>query len=174
MKYTLWLNGHLLGETRLQHRNPAGNQRLGALRPTPYGLELLPGLCGFLQAAAAVKKSLTEMGIDDPDTEADRTMELLESTPEGTRFTDLVKTLGKLELREAGGGRAPFHTVILTDIHELDALTRSLDTGATLDAERELAAGAPRFLVSATRSEPSAMGLTRTGNARLSVRLEPN
>ena len=173
MKYTLWLDGHLLGETRLQHRNPANNQRLGALHPTPYGLELLPGLCGFLEAAAAVKQSLGHIGIADPDAEADRTMELLASTPEGARFMELVKTLGKLELREAGGGRAPFHTVILTDIHELESLTKSLETGVSLDADRELAVGAPRYLVSATRTEPGALSSARAVRSRIAARMEP-
>ena len=165
MRYTLWLDGHLLGETRLQHKHPHANQRLGALQPTAYGLELIPGMCGFLRAAAEVKKSLESIGVD-PDSEPDRAIEMLERTPEGARFRDIVSTLGRLELRESGGERAPFHTVILTDLHELDTLSRGLGVEHTIDAEAEIAAGAPRFLVSATACPRRRPGATASAAPR--------
>jgi hypothetical protein len=167
MKYTLWLNGHLLGETRLEHRNPAGAQRMGGLRPTDYGLELLPGLCGFLSAAAALKKELEKFGID-PDKEVDRTMQLMETIPEGARFSELVKALSQLELREAGGERAAFHTVIITDVREIAELSRKLDPDIALPED------APRFVISATPVNFRAMTSAVRGGARMRVRMEPN
>ena len=168
MRYTLWLNGHLLGETRLEHRGPGPAQRLGGLKPTIHGLEILPNLCGFLSAAAAVKKALGDAGVSDPDEESQRTMDLLASTPEGVRFTELVKQLGRLELRETGGDLAPFHTVIITDISELGALTNEpgLETGA---------ANGPRFIVSATQTTfRTANSVLRAPAVRMRIKLEPN
>ena len=168
MRYTLWLNGHLLGETRLEHRGPGPSQRLGGLKPTTYGLEILPNLCGFLSAAAAVKKALGDAGVSDPDEESERTMDLLESTPEGARFTELVKQLGQLELRETGGDRAPFHTVIITDVSELGTLANE----PGLEAE---AANGPRFIVSATQTTfRTANSVMRGPAVRMRIKLEPN
>ncbi len=168
MKYTLWLNGHLLGETRLEHMNPVGSQRMGGLRATAYGMELLPGLCGFLSAASALKKAMQSHGIDDPDQDVDRTMELMETIPEGARFSELVKALSQLELREAGGERAAFHTLIITDVREIAKLSQRFD------ADAELAQGVPQFVVSATPIDFRAMTAAVRGGARMRVRLEPN
>lgn len=168
MKYTLWLNGHLLGETRLEHKNPVGTQRIGGLRPTPYGLELLPGMCGFLSAASALKKAMLRVGIDDPDKDLGRTMELMETMPEGARFSELVKALSQLELREAGGDRAAFHTVIITDLRELAELSQ------TFDADAEIAEGVPRFVVSATPVNFHSMTWAVRGGTKMRVRMEPN
>jgi len=168
MRYTLWLNGHLLGETRLEHRGPSTAQRLGGLKPTLHGLEILPNLCGFLSTAAAMKKALGDAGVTDPDDEAERTMELMATTPEGQRFTELVKQLGQLELREAGGDVAPFHTVIVTDIRELGELTDQPDL------EKQAADG-PRFIVSATQTSfRTASSVMRAAPVRMRIRLEPN
>lgn len=170
MKYTLWLNGHLLGETRLEHRNTIGAQRMGALRPTTYGAELLPGLCGFLSAAAAVKKAMQQLGVEDPDRDVDRTMELLETVPEGRRFSELVKALCELELRECGGERAAFHTLIITDVRELAELSERFD------ADAELAQGVPRFIISATPIDfaPLRSAVRGGGRVRVRARMEPN
>lgn len=168
MKYTLWLNGHLLGETRLEHKNPVGAQRMGGLRPTPYGLELLPGLCGFLSVASALKKAMEAQGIGDPDKDVDRTMRLMETTLEGARFSELVNALSQLELREAGGDRAAFHTVIITDLRELAELSQGFD------ADSEIASGVPRFVVSATPVNFQAMTWAVRGGAKMRVRMEPN
>lgn len=167
MKYTLWLNGHLLGETRLEHRNPIGAQRMGGLRPTAYGLELLPGLCGFLSAAAALKKAMQNVGIDDPDRDVDRTMALMETIPEGARFSELVKALSQLELREAGGDRAAFHTVIITDVREIAELSKGFDP------DIELSDDVPRFVISATPVNFRAMTSAVRG-AGIRVRMDPN
>jgi hypothetical protein len=167
MKYTLWLNGHLLGETRLEHKNPIGSQRMGGLRATAYGMELLPGLCGFLSAASALKKAMQSRGID-PDKDVDRTMELMETIPEGARFSELVKALSQLELREAGGERAAFHTLIITDVHELADLTKRFD------ADAELAQGVPRFVVSASPLNFQAISGAVRGGTKIRVRMEPN
>ena len=168
MKYTLWLNGHLLGETRLEHKNPVGAQRMGGLRPTAYGLELLPGMCGFLSAASALKRAMQNVGIDDPDKDLERTMELMDTIPEGTRFSELVKALSQLELREAGGDRAAFHTVILTDLRELAELSQGFD------ADAELAQGVPRFVVSATPVNFQSLTWAVRGGAKMRVRMEPH
>ena len=167
MKYTLWLNGHLLGDTRLEHRNPAGAQRMGCLRPTAYGLELLPGLCGFLSAAAALKKAMENAGID-PDADVARTMQLMEASPEGARFSELVKALSQLELREAGGDRAAFHTVIITDVREIAELSRGFDP------DIELPGDVPRFVISATPVNFRGMTSALRGGAKLRVSMEPN
>ena len=167
MKYTLWLNGHLLGETRLEHKNPVGTQRMGGLRPTDYGLELLPGLCGFLSAASALKTAMQTRGID-PDRDVDRTMELMETVPEGARFSELVKALSQLELREAGGERAAFHTVIITDVRELAQLSQAFD------ADAGITQGVPRFVVSATPINFQAMTWAVRSGGKMRVRLEPN
>ena len=168
MRYTLWLNGHLLGETRLEHRGPGTAQRLGGLKPTLHGLEVLPNLCGFLSTAAAMKQALGEAGVLDPDQEAERTMELMASTPEGRRFTELVKQLGQLELRESGGAVAPFHTVIITDIRELGELTDQPDL-------EHNASDGSRFIVSATQTSfRTASSVMRAPGVRMRIRLEPN
>ena len=167
MKYTLWLNGHLLGETRLEHKNPAGAQRMGGLRPTAYGLELLPGLCGFLSAASALKKVMENIGID-PDQDVDRTLQLIETIPEGARFSELVKELSQLELREAGGDRAAFHTLIITDVREIAQLSRQFDP------DIELPEGVARFVISATPVNFHAMTSAVRGGAKMRLRMEPN
>lgn len=168
MRYTLWLNGHLLGETRLEHRGPGTAQRLGGLKPTLHGLEVLPNLCGFLSTAAAMKQALGEAGVTDPDEEAERTMELMETTAEGRRFTELVKQLGQLELRESGGDPAPFHTVIITDIRELGELTDQPELAKE-------ASDGPRFIVSATQTSfRTATSALRSAGPRMRIRLEPN
>lgn len=166
MRYTLWLDGHLLGETRLQHRTPAGSQRLGALIPTPYGMEILPGLCGFLSAATEVKACMQRHGVDDPARDVDRTMRLLESTPEGERFRKVVSALGRLELRQSGGERAAFHTVIVTDSREL----RALAEGGSADGSGEC----PRFIVSATPLDVRAVASHLHARAVRRARLEPS
>lgn len=165
MRYTLWLDGHLLGETRLEHRNPVSRQRLGVLHATPYGAEVLPGLCGFLGAASAVKECMMRYGILDPDADVDETMRVLESTPEGAHFTRVVSMLGRLELRQAGGERAAFHTVIVTDVSEL----RELRPAQPLELP-----GACRFLITATPLDVSAVASRMRARATLRVRLEPN
>lgn len=165
MRYTLWLDGHLLGETHLEHRNPVSRQRLGVLLATPYGAEVLPGLCGFLSAASAVKECMMRHGILDPDSDSEETLRLLETTAEGERFTRIVTMLGRLELRQAGGDRAAFHTVIVTDVSELRELR---------PAERLDLAGAPRFLITATPMDLSAVASQMRARARVRVRLEPN
>lgn len=167
MRYTLWLDGHLLGETRMEHRGPGPGQRLGGLEPTPYGLEVLPRLCGFLEAASAMKLTLLERGVSDPDTDVDRTMQFLETTPQGTRFSLLVKQLSQLELRESGGETAHFHTIVITDLKELGALSR------TFDAEHELAQGTPRYIISATQVSFRSVSAALRG-ANMRIRIDPN
>jgi hypothetical protein len=168
MRYTLWLHGHLLGDTRLEHNGPNPNQKLGGLRPSTHGLEVIPKLCGFLKIASAVKQCLAAQGVNDSDMEAEATMHLLETTAEGKRFTELVKELGQLELREAGGNVAPFHTIVLTDLYELG------DLAANLDVDGQLADGAPRYLVSATQTTFRSASLAMRSPVRMRVRLEPN
>lgn len=167
MKYTLWLNGHLLGETRLEHKNPIGAQRIGGLRPTPYGLELLPGLCGFLSAASTLKKAMQKIGID-PDKDVERTMTLMDTVPEGQRFSELVRALSQLELREAGGERAAFHTVIITDVHELETLADAQDSPVQIAEET------PRYIISATPVNFEPLAWAVRGGAKMKVRMEPN
>ena len=167
MKYTLWLNGHLLGETRLEHRNPIGAQRVGGLRPTPYGAELLPGLCGFLSAASAVKKAMRTLGVHDPDGDVHRTMEVLETVPEGQRFSELVKALSELELREAGGERAAFHTVIITDVRELESLADGQDP--TMQVAEDI----PRYIISATPVNFRPLSCAVRGRVRMKAGMEP-
>lgn len=168
MKYTLWLNGHLLGETRLEHRNPQTGQRLGALHPTAYGSELVPNLCGFLPAAVAMRKALEKLGVD-PDKDADRALELMENTPEGERFSEMVRALGALELRSAGGERAAFHTVILTDLRELADVSRTLDIEPA-----EIPEGMPRYIISATPMDVRAVSLTLRKGSGMRIQVDPN
>lgn len=165
MRYTLWLDGHLLGETRLEHRNAGGRQRLGVLHATPYGAEVVPGLCGFLGAASAVKECMLRNGIRDPEADVEQAMRLLETTPEGAHFTRVVSTLGRLELRQAGGERAAFHTVIVTDVSELQTLR---------PAEQFPSGGTPRFLISATPLDIGAIASQMRARAARRARLEPN
>lgn len=164
MHYTLWLDGHLLGETRLAHTNPTNGQRLGGIHPTPYGQELLPRLSGFLETAAGMKRSMPAAAQDRDD--ADRATRLLRTTPQGHRLEELVRTLGRLELREAGGARAPFHMLIITDIHELSRLSGSFD------ANQELARGAARYIVSATPVTFRSAVAALAGGTRM--RVQPN
>lgn len=163
MRYTLWLDGHLLGETRFEHRNPSSRQRMGVLHPTPHGMDVLPGLCGFLVAAAAVKQVFLTHGVSDPDHDPDGALQLLETTPEGSRFTGVVRSLARLEIRQAGGERAAFHTVIVTDVRELARFNQHLDVATIAE---------PRFIISATPMDVHAMG--NQLNRRMRVRLEPN
>lgn len=168
MKYTLWLNGHLLGETRLEHRNPGGAQRIGGLHPTSHGLELLPGMCGFLSAASALKAAMRRVGIDDPDKDLARTMALMDTIPEGERFSELVKALSQLELREAGGERAAFHTVIITDVQELRTMA---DAG---NPPMQIAEETPRYIISATPVNFGPLTGAVRGGTKMRVRMEPN
>jgi hypothetical protein len=84
------------------------------------------------------------------------------------RASDSRRTLSQLELRESGGARAAFHTVVITDLREL------ADLAPSFDAEGELASGAPRFIVSATEIQTREVAMRVGAPVRMRVRLEPN
>lgn len=168
MTYTLWLHDRLLGETDLPHTGPMAGQRLGGLRPTPAGLETLPGLCGFLGAASAMKEAMRRRGITDPEADPEAAYQAVRTTEEGRRFTAIVGRISQLELRDAHGAKAPFHTISVTDLYELGALV------PTMDVEGELAAGSPRYIVSAMPGAQPGIRFAPAGVTTLKLQWHPN
>jgi len=161
MAYTLWMHGELLGETGLDQPGPFPGQQLGTLRPTARGIDALPGLCGYLSAASALKRAMIRRGLVTADQQAAGMQRAIEGTPEGARVVKIVKALSQLELRNTDGARVYFKSIAVSDLQEIIAL------GAPLDPEVASNPDAPRFLISTTMSDYA------KSSQRIAARLRP-
>jgi hypothetical protein len=145
MPYTLLLHGRLVGETEFDDAGPGPGQRLGILRPTEHGLEVLPRLVGFLSAAARLKQAIERRGLDPDAMSSEAMFQLLDHTPEGQRMVDVVKALDALELRDSSGGRVSFTSIAVSDLAELRRVARELGEEIPLPDD-----SATTYVISAT------------------------
>lgn len=170
MRYTLWLHDRLVGDTAFEHRGPAPGQRLGALTPTAYGMEVVPHMAGFLGASFALKNEMDRRGLVNPDDQADGMLGVLEHSPEGARLIEIVKHLAELELRAPDGARLTIKSIAITDFRELAALAKQCGSEHDIENETMTEEGQPRYMVSAT-FDGAGSDANRLG--RRFVRLKP-
>ncbi len=149
MTYTFWHSGVLIGEADLEENPDRPQQRSGIFCPTAYGLEIFPRLSGILSAGHALQSHLEARGLDPDAMSRDQVEDVLDNTPAGRRVIDIGRTLSEVELHAPTGGRLAFASIAFTDLLELQALTRELDTDSADDLA-DLPPDAPRYVVSAT------------------------
>jgi hypothetical protein len=166
MPYTLWHSGVLIGETDFEgddSENLRGRRHLaGAFRPTPYGRELLPRLCGMLTAAADLKEELVRRGLDADDAAPDEIEDLFETTTAGAHIVDIGRVLSEIELRAPSGGTLEVVSMGFLDLGELSRLSRRLDCEEPPVQDEVpvmLPSHVPEFLVSVTLRERARMNL---------------
>ncbi|MEX2152532.1 MAG: hypothetical protein WD825_04285 [Gemmatimonadaceae bacterium] len=169
MPYTLWHLDKLVGETGFEHAGPAPGQRLGMLRPTPYGYEVVPQMCGFLAASFALKKEMERRGFVSDD-QADGMLGVLEHSAEGNRVVGIVKHLAELELRAPDGDRQTINSIAVTDLRELAALVKDIGSEPEFENQAMEEDGRPRYLISATFE---VAGSSAPAAQRSFVRLKP-
>ncbi|HEY8175943.1 MAG TPA: hypothetical protein VIF32_09640 [Gemmatimonadaceae bacterium] len=149
MAYTLSLHGRPIGETDFEQSGVGPRQRFGMLRPSEYGLEVLPRLTGFLTAASALKQAIEQRGVDPEDMSADAVIEVLEHSTEGQRMIEVVKALDALELRDSTGARVQFTSIAVSDLRELKRLSAELRVDVALPEDD----ATPVYAISATFGE---------------------
>ena len=147
MPYTLWHAGIQIGETAFEQTH--GRQKIGVLRPTAYGLEILPKLIGFLSAASNLKDEMASRGMT-ADGELRGLDALLKSSDPGRRILDLGKELREVEVHDGTGKRIEFRMIVFSDLWELRALCRKLGRRGGLPAEEPTSRTGPRYIVSVT------------------------
>ncbi|MEX2178862.1 MAG: hypothetical protein WD801_09145 [Gemmatimonadaceae bacterium] len=169
MPYTLWLRGRLIGETDFDHAGPGPSQRVGILRPTDHGSDVLPELTGMLSATLSLKRAMERRGLRTASDNAPGILQALGGTREGQRVIELSRALAQVELRDPAGHSVSVQSIAVTDARELAGLARSLHLGTSDDLEAA-AIVAPRFLVSATMAMYAGTG---TAPRRTQPRLRP-
>jgi hypothetical protein len=156
MPYTLWHQGKLIGETdfedeRGDSRSP-GRPRFhlaGAFRPTAYGREILPRVCGILTAGADLKEELARRGLDADDAPPEMIEHLFETTAAGAHIIDIGRVLSEIELRAPSGHTLAFASMGFMELAELTSLSRRLG-GNDHVGPVALRSDIPEFLVSVT------------------------
>jgi hypothetical protein len=165
MHCTFWHCGVLIGEADLESNPERRQQIAGVFRPTAYGLQIFPRLTGILSAGHALKSHLDANGLDPDNMAGDQIEELLDGTPAGRKIIDIGRTLSEVELRGPDDTRLEFASIGFTDIVELQALARELNTDSA-DELTTLPPEAPRYLVSTTLRDPE-----RARTSRIRTRL---
>jgi hypothetical protein len=167
MPYTIWYRGELIGETDFEGQrseiapahsemDPAareGRHLAGVFRPTTYGRQLLPRLCGIMSAAADLKEEVARRGLDPEDVPPDIMRRLFEGTPAGLHILDIGRVLSEVELRSPTGLTVVVASMGFMDIGELASLSRRLGCSRPTVNLDDLPPEAPEFLVSVTLQE---------------------
>jgi hypothetical protein len=159
MTYTLWHSGILIGETDFEGEADASAQRLrerrhlaGAFRPTTYGRQLLPRLCGILTAGADLKDELVRRGLNADDAPPDVIEDLFESTAAGAHIVDIGRVLSEIELRAPTGTTLAVASMAFIELAELASLSRRFGCDEPVDLEATSPDGV-QFVVSVTLRE---------------------
>jgi len=159
MTYTFWHSGILIGESDCEDESDNPRHLGGVFRPTAYGLELFPRLCGILTAGHALKAHLDAHGLDPDEMERDEIEELLDTNPAGQKILDIGRALSEVEMRAPDGTRLEFASIGFIDTLEMERVGREL-RGDSTDDPIELPSGAPRYFVSATLSDDTPAPIT--------------
>ena len=159
MPYTLWHCGVLIGETdfegeRDEHGKtgwlPRARRHLvGVFRPTSYGRDLLPRLCGILTAGADLQDELTRRGVDADNPPPELMEELFENTAAGAHIIDIGRVLSEVELRAPTGSMLEVASMGFIELAELAALSRRIGCQGPMSVA-DSKADVPEFLVSVT------------------------
>ena len=156
MPYTLWHCGKLIGETDFEGERPEDAQHekarfhlAGAFRPTAYGREILPRVCGILTAGADLKEELTRRGLDPDDAPPDVLEHLFETTAAGARIIDIGRVLSEIELRTPSGHGLAVASMGFIELAELALLSLRLGGDDTVGPP-SLRSDVPEFMVSVT------------------------
>lgn len=166
MPYTIWYRGELIGETEFEGQRdeipraheidpeaPAGKHLAGVFRPTTYGRQLLPRLCGIMTAAADLKEEVVRRGLDPDDVPPHLMRRLFEGTAAGLHILDIGRVLSEVELRNPTGLTVVVASMGFMDMGELASLTRRMGgSPPTVDFDH-LPPEAPEFVVSVTIRE---------------------
>jgi hypothetical protein len=158
MTYKLLLRGRVIGETDLDYAGPGRTQRLALFRPTSEGQQQLPRITGLLSATLALKQALARRGLEADDMQADAVLDVLENTSEGRRVMEVAKALDGLELRDERGARLEFTSIAVSDLDEIQQLSRALETRRS-PPDWSAAPKSHRYLISATLTEDVASRL---------------
>lgn len=148
MSFTLWHCGILIGETDFEHSR--GRHKLGAFRPTPYGLKLYPRISCMLTAASDLKDVMETRGVRSEEEAVERASEFIEHTEPGQRIIDLGRALCDVELYDPKGNLMTFKRIAFSDLQELRALCQKLEGESQIPPDNDLPPNAPRYLVSVT------------------------
>jgi hypothetical protein len=155
MPYTLWHQGKLIGETDFEdeHADKARHGRArfhlaGAFRPTSYGREILPRVCGILTAGRDLKEEFARRGVDPDDAPPELIEQLFETTAAGAHIIDIGRVLSEIELRAPNGHTLAFASMGFMELAELTSLSRRV--GEDKVGRTPLRSDVPEFLVSVT------------------------
>jgi hypothetical protein len=156
MPYTLWHCGKLIGETDFEGEpgeSPTqGRSRFhlaGAFRPTAYGREILPRVCGILTAGTELRDELARRGVDADDAPPELIEQLFETTAAGAHIIDIGRVLSEIELRTPSGHGLGVASMGFIELAELTMLSRRL-RGDDAVGPTTLQSSVPEFLVSVT------------------------
>lgn len=156
MPYTLWHCGKLIGETDFEdeagERAPHGRPRFhlaGAFRPTEYGRQILPRVCGILTAGADLKDELDRRGLDPDEAPPEVLEQLFETTAAGAHIIDIGRVLSDVELRAPNGHTLAFASIGFMELAELASLSRRLSGNDSI-GPTTLRRDVPEFIVSVT------------------------
>lgn len=149
MTHTFWHSGILIGECDLED-SPADHRQVGGVfHPTPHGLHLLPRLCGFLSASAALKTHLAANGVSPEAMDQRDFEEFVDTTPAGQKMADIGRLMCDVEIRAPDGRHIEVASLAFTDLSELQRLVRDLHVDSA-NALTDLPPDASRYVVTAT------------------------
>lgn len=149
MTYTFWHSGILIGESNLEERTDGPRRRSGVFRPTPYGLELYPRLCGVLTAGNALRAHFDAIGKSPEDLDPAEIETLLDTNPAGQKILDVGRMLSEVEMRAPSGNRLEWVSIGFIDTQEFQRLFRETE-GADYKPPPAWRSDAPRYFVSLT------------------------
>jgi hypothetical protein len=155
MCFTVWHREQLIGETAFEEEPTEGALHVGErrhlagiFRPTAYGRQMLPRLCGFLTASLALKEEIVRRGVDPDDVSPEMVEHLFETTAAGAHIIDIGRALSEVCIRDPGGVVLKVASMAFMDISELASLSAKLGEDST--AGEDAPANAAEFLVSVT------------------------
>jgi hypothetical protein len=164
MPFTFWHRDQLIGETdfdgdRTEIAPHVGERRhlAGIFRPTAYGRQLLPRLCGIMTAGVALKEELVRRGLDPDDAPPEMMEHLFETTAAGAHILDIGRALTEVCVRDPGGAKMKIVSISFMDLNELASLSRMLGENPTADYD-SVPSEVAEFLVSVTLRDLSPLG----------------
>ena len=156
MPFTFWHRDQLIGESDFEgERNVIAPHRgerrhlAGIFRPTAYGRQLLPRLCGIMTAGLALKEELVRRGIDPDDAPPEMMEHLFETTAAGAHILDLGRALTEVCVRDPGGVKLKIASIGFMDLNELASLSRQIGENQSVDFDH-VPTEVAEFLVSMT------------------------
>jgi hypothetical protein len=138
MRYTVWLHGSQIGETKFEFRR-GQRERAGAFQPTEFGLTVLPGITAMGPALFEFGDMCRRVGLNtgDPSPEqASLALETFGSTPEGQRVLAAARQVARVEVHDPSGRALKWESLAITDLDWLlrEARVRQPSAAARIEA----------------------------------------